>query len=148
MNKYLLEIDILVPSMYLRNINHHHQEDQLLVEHQSETELFISLTKDPNQAKKFPNERYANDYVDNLNSMQPLVFSVVKEKMIAGNDGITAEAIRQDDIRQATDKHKPHDIMICRNCACFCDDSKCPQTDPDHVSCPAAEPMEPRAMNL
>ncbi len=38
--------------------------------------------------------------------------------------------------------NKQHDITICRNCNHFGNPNKCPQTDPDHVSCPTAEPIE------
>ena len=36
---------------------------------------------------------------------------------------------------------EPHDIIICRNCNWFGNNEKCPQRDPDHVSCPTAEPI-------
>ncbi len=47
-----------------------------------------------------------------------------------------------------TETQKPHDIKICKDCGNFNDDSKCPQKIPTSISCPAAVPMEPKAMNL
>jgi hypothetical protein len=36
---------------------------------------------------------------------------------------------------------KPHNIMICIDCNHYGNPHRCPQRDPDHVSCPAAIPL-------
>lgn len=122
MNKYLLEIDSFIPAMYLKDWKAVAHYNLMEVD---DINIFVSFTLNPDEAKKFSNEKFANDFCKKINEFQPLQFSPISVKVAMEilhpmqEVKHLSKSLSEDDIKQKNENDEKQNILKvldCENC--------------------------------